>query len=542
MTEEQKTFMEAVKAEVNKTIDGIKEMLPKEGNIPTSKEIQEIGTKTADSLKAIEEKFNSSIEELKENKEVKASLTELSETIKNIGLEVTALKDNVPKKTGMVDDYSGDGVKNLIKAFINSNEYKEFAENGYKGQTSKYSLTTKGKLVDIEATEKDQIGKTVSVSADHTGNIFITDPRLNIRDFPLRQTHVRDLMPIDQTDSVQITAPEVYDYTDALNGGMQMLSENGEAQDIGFKTKENTWTINRIAAALPLSKRYLKTNGLSWVASYLGQRLPNFVRNKEDFQLLFGDGSGDNVDGLTKDAQSFNLDRDTYIATDFLSVASWNGGTQTLVTFNTPHLMRNGDNITIANATNAGYNGTHVSCIVRDELNIIINEAYVAETLGQVAAWTGSSASPWKNSIEDANIYDVVVVAANELRTGEYMATGVVLSPVDFDGMGLIKATDSQYVGVARDAFGNVSINGLAITQTTAMPAGQFLVGDFQMAVALSEYTPLSIRAVEDTTDAKKNQVTWIIEEEFIMPKYNPFWFIYGHVEAAKTLLEKPGP
>jgi hypothetical protein len=537
MTEEQKAFMEAVKTQVSEMIEGVKAMIPE--SIPTSKEMQDISSSVADGLKDIEAKFNTSIEELKENKEVKEQLDALNETLKTQGLELTKLKENSNKSDNIYQDYGQDGVKNLIKAFVNSDEYKNFADNGYKGQTSRFSLKTDGNLVDIDSAEKSElVGKTVSVSADHTGNIFITDPRLNIKDFPLRQQHIRDLMPIDQTDGTQITAPEVYDYTDALNGGMQMLAENGEAQDIGFKTRENTWTLNRIAAALPLSKRYLKTNGLSWVASYLGQRLPNFVRNKEDFQLLFGDGSGENVDGLTEDAQSFDLDRATYVATNFASVATWNGGTQALITFAVAHGMRNGDNLTIANATEASYNAVHESVIVRSETEVIINLTYVVEA--DTSAWTGSSASSWKNSIDGANIYDVVVVAANELKTGEYMATGAVLSPVDFDKMGLIKATDLQYVGVSRDAFGRVNINGLTIVQTTAMPAGQFLVGDFQMAVALSEYTPLSIRAVEDTTDAKKNQVTWIIEEEFIMPKYNPFWFIYGYIEDAKTQLETP--
>jgi hypothetical protein len=521
-------------AQLDELREEITEKLPKEGKIPTSKEVQDLSSTVADGLKRIEEETGKQIEELVKNEDFSKAIDEINETLNKQGIEIKKSKEKVTDNNKNV--VTNDPIKQLIKNFVNSPEYKEFVEGGYKGSTPKMAMTTEGKMLDVDAEERKGLAeKTVSVSSDHTGNIFITDPRLNIRDFPLRQQHIRDLMPIDSTDGTQITAPEVYDYTDALNGGMQMLAENGEAQDIGFKTKENTWTLNRIAAALPLSKRYLKTNGLSWVASYLGQRLPNFVRNKEDFQLLFGDGSGENVDGLTKDAQSFNLDRATYTAGAFASVATWNSGTQSLVTFAAAHGMRNGDNLTIANAVNAGYNTTHVSTIVRSETEVIINEAYVLEA--DTSAWTGSSSSSWKNSIPTPNIYDVVVVAANELRTGEYMATGVVLSPVDFDKMGLIKADDLQYVGVARDAFGRVTINGLGITQTTAMPAGQFLVGDFQMAVAISEYTPLSIRAVEDTTDAKKNQVTWIIEEEFIMPKYNPFWFIYGYIEAAKTQL-----
>ena len=72
------------------------------------------------------------------------------------------------------------------------------------------------------------------------------------------------------------------------------------------------------------------------------------------------------------------------------------------------------------------------------------------------------------------------------------------------------------------------------------MPTGQYLVGDFDMACELYDYTPLTIFASEDTTDAKKNQVTWIIEEEFILAKYNPLWFMYGYIAEDVAQLETP--
>jgi hypothetical protein len=348
--------------------------------------------------------------------------------------------------------------------------------------------------------------------------------------------NIRDLMNVSTTTSVRITAPEVYSYTDVVDGGTQMLAENGEATDIGFKTKENSWAVCRIAAKLPLSKRYIKTNGINWVVNYLANRLPKFVRVKEDFQLLFGDGSGNNCSGFTKDAQTLSLDRATYAATAISSVATWNGGTQALITFAAAHGMRSGDNLTIADATATSYNATHKSVIVVDATKVIINLTYVAEA--DTSAWTGSSASKWKLSIESAQLFDLLSVAKSELHTAEYEATGAILNPADFDGLGLIKATDNQYVGVSRDAFGRANINGMPIAVTNAMPAGQYLVGDFNMAVELYDYTPLAIRAYEDTTDASKNQVTWIIEEEFILAKYNPYWFMYGYVAADLAKLE----
>ena len=155
-------------------------------------------------------------------------------------------------------------------------------------------INKENELISVDAysdddREKDQ-NKTVGITTDHTGDIFISERVMNVRDFPLRQSNIRDLMPVNQTSSSQITGPEVYDYTDDVYGGFSMLAENASSPEIGFKTKENTWSVKRIAANLPLSKRYMKENGLSWIVNYLGRRLTRFIRAYEDFQLLFGDG------------------------------------------------------------------------------------------------------------------------------------------------------------------------------------------------------------------------------------------------------------
>lgn len=538
--EQNKEQFEAFKLSVNEEITKLKEMLPEKN--ATADEIREFTSQTATSLKDLEEKFGK-LDELIKNNDYKAKLEELNDVLNKQGFEIKKLSQN-KQSVSSAPTSKENFIKELIHKYVESDEYKEFAENGYRGAPPKFTMNPKGELVNAENINKgerlDILGKAVGIATDHTGSIFIAERNMNIRDFPIRNKNIRDLMNVGTTDSVQITAPEVYSYTDVVDGGSQMLAENAEVQDIGFKTKENTWTISRIAASLPLSERYIKTNGLNWVVSYLSQRLPRFIRVKEDFQFLFGDGSGNNVNGFTKDAQTLTLERATYVATDFSTVAGWNSNTQSLVTFSAAHGMKNGDNLTIANATNAGYNTTHVSVQVVNATQVIINEAYVAEAAGLVAAWTGYARSKWYQSIDSAQLFDVISVAKSELNTAEYSATGAVLSPADFDELGLIKGTDNHYVGISRDAYGNANINGLAIAVTTAMPAGQYLVGDFDMAVALFDYTPLTLYASKDTTDAKKNQVTWIIEEEFILAKYNPYWFMYGFIEVDKAKLETP--
>lgn len=540
ITTKVKEQTETALKDFNKQVEELKGLIPKDEKVITSKQLNEVAEKASQSLKELEEKIGKSITELKEDETIKSELQKMDEIVKGYGLEIKKLQEK--QQNQPTAGPGEDNIQKLVKAYLESESFKKWADEGFIGSLEKMSLLKDGNLIKTDSLDEETRHKTVSVSVDHTGNIFITDPRLNVRDFPLRQTHIRDLMPVDTTDGTQITAPEVYDYTDALTGGMDMLAENDEAQDVGFKTRENTWTLKRIAAKLPLSKRYIKTNGLRWVQSYLGTRFPNFVRNKEDFQLLFGDGTGNNVDGLVKDAQQFDLTPVTLSVGAFASYEAYTLLTTddaTRIVFTNPHTLRNGDSLTIANATDGSYNATHTSVIVEDASTVIINVPYVAAETPN-ASWTGAEVSAWYQAVQSAQIYDVLVVAKSLLQTAEYMATGIVINPADLDKMGLLKATDDQYVGVSRNAFGMMTVNGLPIVTTTAMPAGQFLVGDFQMAVALSEYTSLSIKAYEDTQDASKNQVTWIIEEEFIMPKYNPFWFIYGRFDDAITQIDKP--
>ena len=383
-----------------------------------------------------------------------------------------------------------------------------------------------------------QAKATVDVAGDHTGNIFITDPRLQVRDIPLRMVHIRDLLARETTDGTIITAPEVYDYTDAFTAGATMLAENGQAPETVFKTKENSWTLKRIAVSMRISKRYFKTNGLSWVRSHILNRLPDQLQFVEDFQLLFGDGQGNNVDGINQDAQAFDLTPQTYTAGAISSIATYDEALQTQINFTAAHGLRNGDNLTIANASEGTYNATHTSIIVRNQFSVIINQAYVVEA--DTSAWTGTGTSYWYQSIDNAQEFDVLSVAIALLESGEYAPTGIVLHPNDVQKLGLLKSTQANYVAVSRDAAGRLNINSLPIATTTAVPAGQFFVGDFQRAAALAEYTPLTIQLAEDVETKQKNEVVIIAEEEFIFPKYNPFWFMYGRFAAAKTALKTP--
>ncbi|QQV90619.1 major capsid protein [Polaribacter phage Danklef_4] len=436
-------------------------------------------------------------------------------------------------------------IQELIKQSLSSKEFESFKGRGFVGASNKMVLGQEGNKVQLKTLGDNGQGvlveKATISTTSHTGNVLISEVSDIVRDdAPTRVSHVRDLLNVSMTNQAQVVAGQVYDFTDALTLGAVMLSENGQAPESVFKSKENTWGLKRIANSMRLSKREIAVNGLDWVMDKVLAKLPDATLYVEDVQLLFGDGLGENVLGLSKGAQAFDLSPNTYAATAIASVATYNGGAQALITFAAAHGLKNGDDLTLASATATGYNKTHTAVEVINTKQAIIDFAYVAEA--DTSAWTGSSKSPFSNEIDNAQEYDVLAVADANLEAGEYTCTGHVIHPSTATKLGLLKDSQGNYLNLSKDANGRVTgVNGKPLAVTTAMPYGKFLSGDFSRnGVELREFTPLNIQFAEDVASVQKNEIVIVIQEEIIFPIYNPYWFTFGKFSTAKTQLETP--
>jgi hypothetical protein len=488
-----------------------------------------------DGLKALNEaveKYDAQITELKEfNKEINEIALKQAKEID--ALKAPAMPDARTKLT------RDEQLKTLITNSFLSKAFEDFEGTGFKGHSQKITLSNDedGKIALVDAGSN----KAVIPITNHTGTVMISEISDIIRDdTPSRKMHVRDLLNVSETSSAQIVGGQVTGWTDALTLGATVLAENTAAPESTFTSQEQTWGVKRIANSMRISKRWFKVNGLQWVIDYVLAKLPDATYTVEDFQLLFGDGSGNNVTGLAKTAQAFDLTPNTYVATDFASVATWDSGAQALVTFAAAHGMRNGDSLTIANATHTGYNDTHTAVEVVNATQVIIDEAYVVEA--STAAWTGSSSNIFYQAIDNAQEYDVLAVSEALLEVDEFAVSGHAVNPQQKVQMGLLKATDDNYLNIQRDSAGRVvGVNGKPIVSTSAVPAGKYFSGDFtRNGAELREFTPFNIQFVEDVTTAKANEIVVVVEEEIIFPIYNPFAFIYGKFADAKTELETP--
>jgi hypothetical protein len=505
----------------------------------TEKDAEKIKSDFAEALKGMDTKALASYVEtitgLKEQvKNATTAAEEVREIVRKQGLELKSMGENkIPDVRRKLSRESQ--IKALVVNAFASKEFQDFESRGFKGASNKMYLDQAAGKIEL----KEMTTKATVDTSSHTGVVMISEISDIVRDdVPTRMSHVRDIINVGMTDQAQVVAGQVYDFTDALTLGAIMLAENGEAPESVFKSKENTWTLKRIANSMRLSKREIKVNGLQWVIDKVMAKLPDALLFVEDVQLLFGDGVGNNVKGLANEAQAFDLANNAYVGTSFASVATYNAGAQILVTFAAAHNLKNGDNLTIADATETTYNATHESVEVINATQVIVDVAYIAEA--DTSAWTGYSTSPFYLSIDGAQEVDVLAVSDAILEAGEYSVSGHIIHPSMATKMGLLKNTQNDYLNISKDGNGKVTgVNGKPIITTTAMPFGKFISGDFtRNGLELKEFTPLNLQFVEDVESVKKNEIVVVIEEEIIFPVYNPYWFIYGKFSTAKAQLE----
>lgn len=465
-----------------------------------------------------EEKFNKEFNTIKEKlkdidsekfKKFEQTLEKYEKIVKTQGEALRKLQDD-----GAPGNAKNAFKKELEKA-LESEDYKEFVESNGKKKAS-FTL------------------KAVSISDDYTGTgrALITSRDGRVIDNPeVVRLNVRDLLTVIPTDLPYLAFTEVYDWD--RNTGT--IGENGQLAESTFKVREGQVDAKRIGTHIPLSKRMLRS--ASFVMGHIMQKMPAMVRYQEDFQLLYGDGQGDNVLGVNKKAQDFATLINTSVtgsAGAVASVASYDEGNKVLVTFAANQRINNGDTITFANATDAGYNEAFLA-IVKSPKEIIIEKAYVAEA--DTSAWTFVSNSPFKDSIPSAQEIDVLKVAKTLVTVQEYMATGIVLNPVDATKIETLKGNDEHYIDVQRLENGVLTIGGCPVVETTAMPAGKFIVGDWVLAAALAQFSELTLEFSESTQEKLKNMVEAIIQEEVLFPIYNPYMFVTGTFSSAKTAI-----
>jgi len=131
--------------------------------------------------------------------------------------------------------------------------------------------------------------------------------------------------------------------------------------------------------------------------------------------------------------------------------------------------------------------------------------------LTQATAFAGGS---FAGTVDNANVADVLTVAANQIKLAEHDAPNyILLNPSDVTALKLIKTstTDKRYVDRLSMVAGEMSLDGISILESTLVTQDTYLIGDFRMATVFDKGM-VDIKVGYENDDFTKNLVTILAE------------------------------
>lgn len=519
LSEEEETFLKSIENPLNEAFEKFSE-----------------GFITREALnKVVEKSLSDFIEQNKDkipSDGLKKTLNEIQETIKSVVGEIQKMKDNG------VTLGKGSMIEKAIDEIIDNPKMVDFI-NSKSRTTGKIPFNIKG---------------IVSMENNYDGNLLTTQQTGRvIVDVNERRINVRDLMTVDQGDPefTSIAYAKIVD----LDRNAVAVSENGRLPESAFKMKEETANIARIGTHVNISKRLLKSR--PYLRSFLINRLPKWVRMAEDFQILFGDGTGDNLLGIVGQSNDISKWLTAVVAKgeagSVESVESYNKGEQTMITFSKPFdkieegmLIKFTGAPEVTSGTASKLNSENMMHKYNDR-KITINVPYadiVPQSAGklsesEIAALKFEVKNNFFNTVEDPNYGDAINAVIAVLTYGEFTPNVVALNPSDVFMIQTLKDTSGRSLDLITGIDGTKRISGRVIVETTIVPPGYYFIGDMANAAALVDYTSLFIEFAEDIESKLTNQVTVIAQEEVLMPVYNPFAFAYGKLDDVLAAITK---
>ena len=144
-----------------------------------------------------------------------------------------------------------------------------------------------------------EVKADMSLGADVTGVVAGETIVDQIKYDPSRSVHIRYLLALGSTDAQTIRYPKESAYSD--NAGT--TAEAAAFGQSDFDLAASTVNVEKIGTYMRITGEML--DDIKQLTSYLSARVPEKVLSVEDNQILNGDGSSPNLDGLFTDGAAF---------------------------------------------------------------------------------------------------------------------------------------------------------------------------------------------------------------------------------------------
>lgn len=501
LTDEEKQTLGTIEKMVNKCLDDYG------SNVIEKKEYEDKMREIMEMLKGLSNDASSK------------DIGEMRDIIKSMGKEIEQMK-------GRGISFGGDSpLEKRINEFLDSDKFKQYADGKTKSSGS-FNLDLKD---------------VVSMTGSYTGNILISQQQSRVvTQISEKKVNFRNLMSVDQGDPTfpMLTWQLIYD----LDRNATFISENGRLSQSSFKLKEESSEVKRVGTFLYLSKRLLKSR--VYVRSWLINRLDSWVRTAEDFQIMFGDGTGDNLKGITKyDGVKCvsEIITDAVITGEagFIKGArTYDGGKATIVEFTEPQdKIIDGQKITISGVTTfTDLNGTFDVHKMNDR-EIMVKAPFTASGIFTAATFTVKN--NFFNTVASPNIGDAVKAIFGVMTYAEYTPNMIAMNPSTLFEIETLKDTTGRDLNLVTLVNGVKYVAGRPVVETSCIMPGYYFTGDMINGVSLVDFTSINIEFADDIETRLKNQVAVIVDEEIIMPVYNPWSFAYGKLADVLTAIKK---
>jgi len=176
-----------------------------------------------------------------------------------------------------------------------------------------------------------------------------------------------------------------------------------------------------------------------------------------------------------------------------------------------------------------------------EDTQILSGDGTGANLSGIITDATAFAAGDLADSVDNANDFDVIVAALNQLANANYNADCIMLNPSDFHKILLLKDSQNNYL---KDQVYNglqPVFMGVKVVLNTAIPAGDFLIGNFGVGTQLWVRDGLNVEFFrEDGTNVRDGFVTVRVSERVALTNYLPNAFVSGDFATAKAALETP--
>ncbi len=416
-----------------------------------------------------------------------------------------------------------------LQAMFDSEKFQDFAAGNTRksGQFDGFSLK-----------------EVVSMTDNYEGTHLITQQQSRVvSPIANKPLHMREILQVLTGDPA---FPNLaFTQVDYMDRNARYVTENGRLPESSIKTKEVQTGTKRLGTHMRISKRMLKSR--AYLRSYILAMMPEAVYMAEDWNILFGDGNGENLLGIANHKGVLPVEK---IITDNIvegkagsiqSVTAYNGGADALVEFTNPQpLVLDGMAITFTGATsNANLNATHNVVKVTDRQVLLLGVA-ITEEEAAAAKMTFKVNNAAFKSIEAPNSEDAIKTAFAVMTFGQYFPNFLVLNPITVNAIDSEKDALGRNLGLVKVVNGIKYIASRPVVEYAGIPAGKYLLGDLKAGAHLVDYTSLSLEWAEDVETKLTNEVVLIVQEEVIFPVYMPWTFAYGDLNQLKLAITKP--